>query len=335
MATTVNAAFSDFMENIVNLNCNDTKKALISRDNLIDNLTCFSKDYDFFKIYSDKNLKYGSFARKTKIKPLDDIDLMICLSADYRKYIDKDNHFYVTVNEADKKNKLYHYNNTYYLNSTKVINRFITKLSNLNDYIKAEMHKNQEAVTLKLKSYAWNFDIIPCFYTTSSFYLIPDGDGNWKKTDPRIDNNRTTNINQKFNGNLLNLIRLVKYWNNRKIVKKIGSYLLECMILNRYEYMSGIESSSWWIDIEFRDTLFYLASEILDNVYDPKGIQGNLNEFDNEDRRNISSALLCAYYKANEATNYERNDKNQRAAINKWREILGNDFPTYTGRNEY
>ena len=28
---------------------------------------------------------------------------------------------------------------------------------------KIEMHKNQEALTLQLKSYPWNFDIIPCF----------------------------------------------------------------------------------------------------------------------------------------------------------------------------
>lgn len=38
---------------------------------------------------------------------------------------------------------------------------------------------------------------------------------------------------QKHSGNLLSLIRLVKYWNNRKVTLKIGSYMLECMIINR------------------------------------------------------------------------------------------------------
>lgn len=61
------------------------------------------------------------------------------------------------------------------------IYRFISKLADLNDYSKAEMHKNQEAATLKMKSYTWNFDIVPCFYAKENFYLIPDGSGNWKK----------------------------------------------------------------------------------------------------------------------------------------------------------
>ena len=218
--------------------------------------------------------------------------------------------------------------NTGYLNSTKVINRFINKLSKLQDYSKAEMHKNHEAATLQLKSYTWNFDIVPCFYTTSDFYLIPDGNGNWKKTDPRIDNNRTTSINQRHNGKLLDLIRLVKYWNNRKVTLKIGSYLLECMILNIYEDTNVKQST--WIDLEFRDVLLQLSNAILNDVIDPKGIQGNLNGFDWYDRCKIRSALIDAYNKAVDAVNLEIDDKNHKAAISKWREILGTEFPEYT-----
>ena len=188
-------------------------------------------------------------------------------------------------NDSDKENRLL-IDETKYLNSTKVINRFISKLADLNDYSKAEMHKNHEAATLKLKSYTWNFDIVPCFYTTGNFYLIPDGNGNWKKTDPRIDNDRTTEINQKHNGKILNLIRLVKYWNKRKVTLTIGSYLLECMILSIYD--SKDEKSNWWIDLEFRDVLYELSKAIKKDVDDPKGMQGNLNTFSTEDRQKIS-----------------------------------------------
>lgn len=174
---------------------------------------------------------------------------------------------YINGCEADFNNGLLT-SGTVYLNSTKVINRFISKLSGLKDYKKAEMHKNHEAATLQLKSYTWNFDIVPCFYTDANYYLIPDGTGNWKKTDPRIDNEHTTSTNQKHKGNLLELIRLVKYWNNLKITLKIGSYLLECMILNRYENIQT--PYKWWIDLEFRDTIKYLSFVILDDVKDPK-----------------------------------------------------------------
>lgn len=175
---------------------------------------------------------------------------MLCIAGGgIRTYTEASECIYIYGDNSDKSNNLLS-EGTNYLNSTKVNNRFISKLAALNDYSKAEMHKNQEAATLKLKSYTWNFDIVPCFYTTGEFCLIPDGSGNWKKTDPRIDNDRTTAINQKHNGNLLNLIRLVKYWNKRKVTLTMGSYLLECMILQIYEGQEPAQG--WWIDLEFK-----------------------------------------------------------------------------------
>lgn len=317
------------MKDKVNLEQTNIQLARSSRDNLISNIKRFSGDLDFFEVYEDKILRFGSFERRTKIRPIDDIDLMICLSGEgKRTYTESlDNKIYINGSSADLKNNLVT-DNMNYLNSTKVINRFISKLTDLHDYSKAEMHKNQEAVTLKLKSYTWNFDVIPCFYTDTGYYLIPDGKGNWKKTDPRIDNERTTKINQIHNGKLLGLIRLVKYWNSRKVTIKISSYLLECMILNKYENVDS--SNNWWIDLEFRDTLMYLSSAIKLDVSDPKGIQGNLNEFCWSDRCKISDALMKTYQKACDAVKLEIDAKDQKSAINKWREILGDEFPEYT-----
>lgn len=327
MATTVNNAFEEFMRDSVNLIPEKTSIARKSRDNLINKINGFSEDDDFFSLYSNRNLKYGSFARRTKIRELDDIDLMICLSAEgVRTYAESADCIHMFGNDADRKNGLIT-SGTDYLNSTKIINRFIKKLSALSDYSKAELHKNQEAATLQLKSYPWNFDIVPCFYTDREFYLIPDGKGNWKKTDPRIDSDRITEINQKHNGKLLDLIRLLKYWNKRKVTLKIGSYLLECMILKIYEEKDA--DTNWWIDLEFRDALYELSKAIKYNVKDPKGMQGNINKFDAYERIKISDALNNAYQKAVEAANCERQN-NQRRAIEKWREVLGIEFPKYT-----
>ena len=329
MATTVNNAFAEFMKDTVNIDSTQTKTARASRDNLLANIKSFSGDSDFFSINGSRCLRFGSFERHTKLRPLDDIDLMICISgSDDRKYSYAGNGiYYMGANDTDIKNGL----NTVYtnhLNSTKVINRFISKLYELSDYSKAEMHKNHEAATLKLKSYDWNFDIVPCFYCTGDFYLIPDGNGNWKKTDPRIDNARTSEINQSQNGHLLELIRLVKYWNNRRITYTISSYMLECMILNRYENMST--SDKWWIDVEFMNTLQYLSMAIYNSVNDPKGIQGDLNSFSYSEKSKISEALSNAHSKAVEAFNLEAIVKDQKAAVKKWKEVLGLGFPDYT-----
>ena len=326
MATTVDNAFDEFLKDTIRLNPDKMVTARISRDNLISNLNDFSGDDDFFTLVPSCHLKFGSFARKTKIRPLDDIDLMICISGDGRTYVNYGSTYYINGLESDSTNGLM-INGTSYLNSTKVINRFIKKLADLNDYSKAEMHKNMEAATLKLKSYDWNFDIIPCWHMDIDKFLIPDGAGNWKLTDPRVDNQRTTDINQKHKGKLLDVIRVMKYWNNRAITYTMGSYLLECMILNVYD--NTVEKDKYWVDLEFRDLLSSLSNMIMHSVYDPKGIQGDLNTFSYDERVAISNALAEAYKKACEARQFE-SDKNQKAAISKWGEVLGSAFPDYS-----
>ena len=88
MATTVNNAFAEFMKEKVNLDQEKNKIARSSRDNLIDNIKGFSGDSDFFVVYTDKILRFGSFERGTKIRPIDDIGLMLCLSGEgTRTYI--------------------------------------------------------------------------------------------------------------------------------------------------------------------------------------------------------------------------------------------------------
>lgn len=330
MASTVNEAFEEFLRDSVRLDPNTTKTARASRDNLIDNIIAFSGDSDFFNVYDSMNLLFGSFARRTKIRPLDDIDLMICLSAtsedQRRSYFEMSGCVFINGVGFDAKNSLL--TSTGHLNSTKVINRLINKLSSLSDYSKAEMHKNKEAATLQLRSYPWNFDIVPCFYTDTGFYLIPDGYGNWKKTDPRIDNDRITSVNQKHKGKLLDVIRFMKYWNNRRVTLRMDSYLLECMILSVYEGKSP--QDNYWVDLEFRDLLNALSSKIYNDVPDPKGYQGNLNNFSSTDRLKIALALKGAYLKAKEAADLELTGKDQKASIQKWAEVFGSAFPKYT-----
>lgn len=178
--------FDSFIKNIIDLNKNDVKKACKSRDSLIESIIAILKKNWFFNVYEEQNLNYGSFENGTKILELDDIDIMICVKANYRKYDDllSNNIIKMVANARDMllRNECLE-DNTKFLNSTKVLNLFKNELSRINDYKKADIHKNKEAVTLKLKSYNWNFDIVPCFFTAPEcdgrqYYLIPDGEGN-------------------------------------------------------------------------------------------------------------------------------------------------------------
>ncbi|MCB9222412.1 MAG: nucleotidyltransferase [Ignavibacteria bacterium] len=330
MAKTVNGAFETFLKDKVNLDKDETTKARSSRDWLIAQIGLFQNDETFPKSYSEKDIHYGSFARRTKIRPLDDIDLMICLSGQgghYNEYSDK---IEITVNpQSNLKALCNDYSDI--LNSKIVINKFLSKLSNIPQYSNAEIKRNLEAATLKLKSYDWVFDIVPCFFTApdalgKTYYLIPDGKGNWKKTDPRIDKEKSANTNQKHSGYVLNVIRVIKYWNKRPTMPSMPSYLLETMILNYYD--SKTDTASQFVDLEIGPVLAYIETYIQYQVSDPKGIQGNINNLSWDEITKISNRAKSDKLKANEARRFESNNDHEKS-INKWREILGNEFPKY------
>ena len=229
MALTVNSAFFEFMKDSVNLDSDVVSAARTSRDNLLDNIAEFNEHEDFFTLCSEYNVHFGSFARKTKCRELDDVDLMIGLSANGATYCSGDRwdniRIYANTNDPVQKACT---NDDGTLNSTKVANKFKKKLENVREYSRSDIRRNGEAVVLNLKSKVWSFDIVPCFYTTAesngrNYYLIPNGTGSWKKTDPHKDREHITSTNQSKEGRLLELIRLVKKWNKAKNAKTIPS----------------------------------------------------------------------------------------------------------------
>ncbi|WP_132941884.1 hypothetical protein [Vibrio crassostreae] len=329
MAMTVNGAFNHFMLNYVNLDYSQVTTARSSRNWLVEQLNGFPEKYDDFpSLYTSKHMGFGSFARSTKKRELDDIDHLICMNADGVTYSTIGDTVYMRVPDNAQIFKGLIQTDGTYLSSIKVVNRFVKYLQNIPQYSSAAIKRNHEAATLKLTSYTWNFDIVPCFLTAddmfgNSYYLIPDGQGNWKKTDPRKDKERTTRVNTARDGNVLKVIRAIKYWSKFKQMPNMGSYLIENMILDYYE----THSATSWVDLEVRDVLFYISNAVYNQVQDPKGIQGNINCLTYEERSAISAKALGDSQKAQDAYNNE--NTNVAYAISKWREIFGSNFPTY------
>lgn len=330
MATTVNVAFNEFMRDHVNLDQSQVSQARSSRDWLIEKINAFSdKHSDFPEMYEERNFSFGSFARSTKRRPLDDIDLLLCMKAKGVTYTEHwDGRVTMTVPDTSEVFKKLLKDSGDDLSSIKVINRFLKYIDEVPQYEKAESKRNKEAATLTLSSYDWNFDIVPCFFTSEEsdgrqYYLIPDGKGDWKKTDPRLDKERATSINKKNDGNVLNVVRIMKYWNGRKTMATMSSYLLENMILDYYES----NSASKWVDWEVRDTLTYIRDNIYSTVCDPKNIEGNINNLTMEEKSSIYNRANQDLEKALSAISEETD--NPAYAIGKWREIFGDNFPKY------
>lgn len=328
MAKTVDSAFIEFNRDFVNLDTEKTKKARNSRDWLYTQLNSFPDNDDSFPLkYEERHIKFGSFSRNTKIRELDDIDVIYCLHANnahYSKSYLFHNRYYIHTENAGV--RLRNLSDENKLNSIKVVNKFVSSLSDIAQYKSAKIHRRQEAATLNLTSYDWTFDIVPAFYTKDGFYLIPDGIGNWKATNPGIDQKYITKMNQKHNLSVHQLVRTLKYWNRGAKMPTMGSFLFENFVLNFVESKSELSNH---IDINLINFWSYLKTAVYNNVNDPKGIDANLNQLSLEDKAKIFEKADDAYTKGYEAYRLETEDKNQNSAINKWREIFGNDFPQY------
>lgn len=331
MATTVLGAFNEFMRDIVNLDPSVTNDGRSSRDWLVDDqiLKFPNNDYQFPLIHSDRKIFFGSFSRRTKIRELDDIDIMILLHAEKSTYNEIGDTVYLNVASDAQRLKYYTHDYSTNLNSRKIINKFVSSLSSVYQYRYADSNRRGEAATLKLTTKPWNFDIIPAFITQNneqekSYFLIPDGSGNWKKTDPRIDKSRTTEINKKHDGKVLNIIRAIKYWQRKRGVPAVSSYLLETMLLNYYENSIFV---SQYIEYEIPSVLDHLANAILGSISDHKGIQGDINYLNLESRWEFYTAAKRDYEIATIAKAYDA--VNPEYAINKWREVFGINFPKH------
>lgn len=328
MANTVNSAFAEFNRDFVNLDPDKTNKARSSQDWLYTQLNNFPyNDDNFPKKYEEKHIKFGSFSRNTKTRELDDIDLIYCLHGDNALYTSSTNSngtYYINTENAGERLKKLSDSNI--LNSKKVVNKFVSSLSNISQYKSAEIHRRQEAATLNLISYDWTFDIVPAFYTTAGFYLIPDGYGNWKATNPGLDQAYITQLNKNQKISVYQLVRTLKYWNKRVNKSLIGSYLFENFILNFVERSNEL---SPYIDVNIIEFWKYFQSAVYNIVNDPKSISSNLNDISLYDKQKISREAENAYKSGVEAFQLETVNKNQKASINKWREIFGLNFPQY------
>ena len=82
-------------------------------------------------------------------------------------------------------------------------------------------------------------------------------------------------------------------------------------------------------DINIKNFYYYLWKNISYDVNDPKNIQGNINNLTTEQRERICRKAKECYEFANNAVNFEINEKNQEKAIENWRKIFGEKFPKY------
>jgi len=343
MAWTVWSAFDDFRKNVVDINPQVTKKARSSRDYLFNQIKIQANiNSEFPKLLSsDSFMTFGSFARKTKIQPLNDIDFLVIL--DGSNTIVENNYQPYSYKLKFVKPAIYFMSSVPsltleqfadqngYINSTRILNKIKIYLSNLNIYAKADIKKTMQAVTLDLKSYDWVYDIVPALkvnrsYTTKDFFLIPDGNANWIATDPRIDSYNITQVNLKHDRKFLPTMRLLKYWNSRTYKPVLKSYYFETLVIkvfNNYQYK--ITDFPHAIKAFFD----YCYDYFIIPCPDPKNLGPNLDaNIDNSIKQKVLNAMKDASHYAGDALIYE-SQSNPKLAISYWKKVFGSNFPDY------
>ncbi|MDI6002177.1 SMODS domain-containing nucleotidyltransferase [Cobetia marina] len=330
MINNIKSAFNKFRKECVDLDPDDVIEAREDREKLRIRIRGLATSLEEFpKLAPSRDIDFGSFSRKTKKKPLDDIDIFVCLHAQEATYTQISNDtFALESNEGGLSE--FTSDISGYVSSIRLLNRFKAGVRSLYFYRATEISRNKEALVVDLNK-DWKIDVVPCFCTDSDpmFYLIPDGSGNWKKANPKVDKNRVTDVNQKNNGNVLSIVRLVKYWNSRHTMPTVPSYLLECIVIDYYEKEST--NSSVYVDLELEYIFYHIGEVISGPIKDPKGICDDLNSLSFEDRLRVKAKAWEDHSLALEANMlcFSSPSGTHHECINIWRIIFGDSFPKY------
>jgi hypothetical protein len=335
MAYTVGSAFTSFRQNTVDLTANDTQKARSSRDYLFEQIKSLAQNNTDFPRLGGGYLSFGSFARRTKIRPLDDVDVLVLLNGKGTTASHYQGNTYdLKLTDSSAVLAYFSDNLGFYsspeVNSTKILNKIRYHLGSIHNYRNADIKKTMQAVTLNLGSYDWVFDIVPALpvgdrYGNIEYYLIPDGKGKWIRTNPKIDSENVTRVNLKHDGNFLPIIRLLKYWNNRTHKPRLPSYYFEYLAIKVFENSPKIASTPQAIKYFFDNCPSYIQLP----CPDPKQLGANLDSsIDYNTKQKVISAMSQASQLAGNAIWYETKSSSSEA-LNAWRTIFGSEFPTY------
>jgi hypothetical protein len=292
MAVSVNQAFLQFK---TNLEITNLQAATVStrQTNVRDVLAAGLEVEDSFLT--------GSYSRSTMIAPLKeaDIDIFVVLTAKY----------------------FHHYHDA---NGGPAGLLDLVKRTLRNTYTRTpDIGRNGQGVTIRFDDFV--VDVVPGVRRQGGGYLIPNSiTQRWLSTDPKAHVSILAQANTQQNGMLVPLIKMLKAW-NRASGSHLRSFHLEVLAL---QALSGVR-----ID-DFPSGVRYVFDKCRTSVQqqnaDPAGYGDDVGQYLNtaEKVQAATSRFQTAFDRAIRAEDQAR--RNQlREAIETWRLIFGDYFPSY------
>jgi len=249
---TVSGVFEKLLAGQINIGPGIRSAASASQNNLRGFLIDENRrDSSFPRILSsaDSDFLGGSFARHTKIWPLDDIDVYLPLDGKDLFYSQSGARLPYTVISDNR--LLYNpllgarWMVNSYVSSDRLLREFAQVLRR---HYPAETKIDTPGCSVAVRmshgsspnSDGLGYDIVPCFLlrpdasSDFDFYLMPDGKNGWMRTNPRLDIYMTEELQALNNGLYRKIVKLVKYWNQTQFWNTFGSYYIELAIGLRF-----------------------------------------------------------------------------------------------------
>jgi hypothetical protein len=193
-------------------------------------------------VEADQDFIGGSFARRTKIAPLDDIDI----------YIPLDGGGFVHACPGMQSCPLLSDNPTLWnplqgskwmgaenISSGALLDAFADVLRQYYPNTTRIRKPVGEAVRVQMTSGPTaagddlGYDVTPCLVLDYPHarelrvYLVPDGNNGWVRTNPRYDAALTDALSARTNKNFRKAVKIVKFWNSSIFRNTLSSYYIE------------------------------------------------------------------------------------------------------------
>ena len=250
----LDSALDRFLQQEISISTNARQDASRSQNNLRGILRGKAdKDTGFPEILvsQDRDFLGGSFARHTKIWPLDDIDLFLPMDGAGLIYVNNGYvlPFGVASDGGARRIGTSRWMTNSYVDSSKILDGFLASL--WDSYPSSKIGVDQHCVNLQTtlaatsESDGIGFDVVPCFLMqpndgSENFYTVPDGIGGWMRSNPKKDNEVCAQLQEFHKGTYRHAVRLLKYWNKNEFGDRFQSYYIELAASKRFnEYMSA------------------------------------------------------------------------------------------------
>lgn len=255
----MNNYFSDLLSRRIDISSAQRQQGITSHNHARDILHGQKNHNQHFPWLLQNDFLSGSFARKTKLKPLDDIDVMVVIDGNNYSAYDQRGVYGTAESSGTDGSPIDQYLDLRgNVRSSVVVSAFARALNQA--YPNAtQVRADDQAVNVYFDSYGLGIDVVPCFKVIPNdpseheHYFIPAGNGqdSWIKTNPKKDAELVGDVQALHEGRHKQLIKLLKYWNRESNEDRLNSYHLEMMATIAMSELQGNASQNISSTLEY------------------------------------------------------------------------------------